>query len=205
MENLDQITQLLDRYWEGESSLEDERRLKAYFNSGSVDPSLRRFEPLFKALKAEQAVHYAKTAALAPMSASPVKRRYFSAAAAVALLLAAGAWYFNQSTPGNTIANTEQQQPEKVENPVRVETKSLEQPDKLVQAETKTNGPKLIKKRQNKPKQEEISSEEAEKAWLEVKAALALVSSKINKGKKEAVKGAEHLDLDKHLKIKSAG
>ena len=38
-----QIAELLDRYWEGETSLDEERQLKAYFASGDVD---ERFQVL---------------------------------------------------------------------------------------------------------------------------------------------------------------
>jgi nitroimidazol reductase NimA-like FMN-containing flavoprotein (pyridoxamine 5'-phosphate oxidase superfamily) len=46
---------------------------------------------------------------------------------------------------------------------------------------------------------------EAEKAYAEVKAALALVSSKLNKGRTEAAKNLNHLEsLDKVFKKKKS-
>ena len=42
-------------------------------------------------------------------------------------------------------------------------------------------------------------------AMEEIKAALALISSKIGKGRREAAKGAEHLDAVDKIFKKSAG
>ena len=47
------IDTLLDRYWEGECTLEEERQLKAYF-SGPVAPEHRKYAPLFQAIASEQ-------------------------------------------------------------------------------------------------------------------------------------------------------
>ena len=47
------IDTLLDRYWEGECTLEEERQLKAYF-SGPVAPDHRKYTPLFQAIASEQ-------------------------------------------------------------------------------------------------------------------------------------------------------
>ena len=41
------INQLLDKYWAGESTLEDEKNLAAYFSSGQVDEAFKPFKPLF--------------------------------------------------------------------------------------------------------------------------------------------------------------
>ncbi|MEY4203699.1 MAG: hypothetical protein RL013_1402, partial [Bacteroidota bacterium] len=32
------ISELLERYWEGETTLSEERELKAYFNKGTIYP-----------------------------------------------------------------------------------------------------------------------------------------------------------------------
>ena len=41
------INQLLDKYWAGESTLEDEKYLATYFDSGQVDEAFKPFKPLF--------------------------------------------------------------------------------------------------------------------------------------------------------------
>ncbi len=44
------IKNLLDRYFAGETSLEDEQQLREYFSSDEVDPKLDVFKPLFRVL-----------------------------------------------------------------------------------------------------------------------------------------------------------
>lgn len=39
--------QLIDRYLEGDTSLEEESQLRAYFNSPQIDPSLKSVQPMF--------------------------------------------------------------------------------------------------------------------------------------------------------------
>jgi hypothetical protein len=47
-----EIRILLDKYFEGESSLAEEQRLRTYFNEDVVDPDLKPFQPLFQYLHA---------------------------------------------------------------------------------------------------------------------------------------------------------
>ncbi|MBK8492381.1 MAG: hypothetical protein IPL49_16215 [Saprospirales bacterium] len=48
------IQKLLDKYFEGETSLEEEASLKRYFQGKDVDPSFRAFQPLFQFLESER-------------------------------------------------------------------------------------------------------------------------------------------------------
>jgi len=43
----EQIKQLLENYWTGESSLEEERALKTFFSENSIPEELRKYKPLF--------------------------------------------------------------------------------------------------------------------------------------------------------------
>jgi len=45
---------LLDKYWTGESSLEEEKMIYAYFKSGTIDPDLIEFAPLFGYFNSEK-------------------------------------------------------------------------------------------------------------------------------------------------------
>ena len=47
------IDNLLDKYWNGESSLQDEKDLRAYFLSDSVDEEYQDLIPLFSYFEAE--------------------------------------------------------------------------------------------------------------------------------------------------------
>ncbi len=49
-----EIKSLLDKYFEGESSLEEEAQLKAYFNGAGVAPEFLPFQPLFQFFEAEK-------------------------------------------------------------------------------------------------------------------------------------------------------
>lgn len=42
------IKSLLDKYWEGETSLQDENELKMYFSSNQVDEKLKPYKSLFQ-------------------------------------------------------------------------------------------------------------------------------------------------------------
>lgn len=48
------IKALLDKYWEGETSLEEEQVLRRYFNEEQVAKDLEAFRPLFLYLKQEK-------------------------------------------------------------------------------------------------------------------------------------------------------
>ncbi|MEO1261863.1 MAG: hypothetical protein AAFZ15_23875 [Bacteroidota bacterium] len=50
------MAELLEKYFAGETSIEEETRLKAYFNGGQVDPALQQYQPLFQYFNQEQAV-----------------------------------------------------------------------------------------------------------------------------------------------------
>lgn len=41
------INQLLDRYWRGETSLEEENILRAFFSQEDIPAELKRYQPLF--------------------------------------------------------------------------------------------------------------------------------------------------------------
>ncbi|MFN4256692.1 MAG: hypothetical protein ACK4Q5_16950 [Saprospiraceae bacterium] len=152
--NYEQITALLERYWEGETSLEEERALKAYFAQPNVDARLQKFAPLFGAIRAEQSVQMIDSQKVVPMRASLGGRIFrYSAAASIALLLAAGTWWYAHP------------------------------PQPKVDVAT-----------------QEDTFDDPEQAAAEIKAALALVSSKMRKGKKEAAKGLQKMEaVDKFI------
>ncbi len=50
------IHSLLDKYWEGATSLKEEAQLRTYFNRSDVPEELESFKPLFQFFKQEQAV-----------------------------------------------------------------------------------------------------------------------------------------------------
>ena len=213
MKDFSDIQILLDRYWEGETTLEEERRLKTYFASGEVNERLLAFTPLFQALREEQSVQYAKTKT-APLKPVLYTWQKLAAAASVALLLTAGLWWWNNgenpareqiaqqpSTQQKSLPRQENPdlQSVAVENTERPEASKLSVPIKKVAAKHPKTAPAL-------PKTVDEIDPETEQAMEEIKAALALVSSKLKKGKQEAAKGAIYLEnVDKVFKKKSEG
>jgi cytoskeletal protein RodZ len=197
MHNFNDIHALLEKYWEGETTLEEERALKAYFAEGAPDERLRPYAPLFQALREEQAVQLAKSKVV-PLRPQAYNWQRWAAAASVALLLGAGWWMFSKE-PAAALA-TDEKQEVKTTQPIE---KQLVESEKLASAAEVS--PKAAqppsKKKSARPRPKLNPEEEA--AMAEIKAALALVSSKIGKGRREAAKGATHLEsMDKIFKKK---
>ncbi len=59
---VEEIKILLDKYFEGESSLQDEALLNEYFNGNDVDADLKQFQPLFRFFKVEKEILLSETA-----------------------------------------------------------------------------------------------------------------------------------------------
>lgn len=147
------IHQILDKYWEGETSLEEEQTLRSYFNSDAVSDELKQFSPLFQYLNEEETSTLSEAfdqqlmekLKMQPHRAKAINvRQWLSRAAAIALIIFAG--FAIQHTLNN---------------------ENDQQADIWEENETMT----------------------PEEAWIQTKAALELVSRKLNKGSKSAKKG----------------
>ncbi len=167
--NYAKISTLLDQFWEGETSLDEEVFLKKYFQETSeneVDERLRKFRPYFLALKIESEIGYKTTgktvnlhARTRPDGAAGWRFSIFryAAAAAVVGLLAVGTWWWTHREDQKQVATVNQ-------------------------------------------KMYEDTFDNPEDAAAEIKAALALVSKKMRKGKTEATKGLKKLgDVEKFI------
>lgn len=225
MKNIREIDALLERYWEGETTLEEERALKAYFASGEVNERHRSVAPLFRALREEQSLQLAaRIIPVAPLRVQRFSWHGWAAAASVALLLTAGLWWALRETPvQQRVAQqmtVEQPQNAAQENPAQTQmneedkTGLVAETKPLASTEKKTVRPKKHIAAPARVPSADKPDPEAEQAMQEIKAALALVSSKLNKGKREAAKGAVQLEnvdkifienVDRVFKIKSEG
>lgn len=81
------IEQLLNKYFEGETTCEEERRLRRFFAEGLVPEHLEMYRPLFAFFEAEQAEH------ATPRKKTKTFRQYLTyslGAAAATLLLIVG-------------------------------------------------------------------------------------------------------------------
>ncbi len=202
----EQINALLEKYWDGESSLDEERALKAYFASGQVDERLRNVAPLFAALRADSAVELQRNPAV-PFAPGPAAtwRRWAVAAASAALLVMAGWWWM--SRPVDPVGLPPVAETPRPLTPEKAAPQA-EQPATIAQETPQPEKP--VAKRHRKPNVRPSGpaaiDPEAEQAMEEIKAALALVSSKINKGKREASKNLHEIEtIDKIIKKPSAG
>ncbi len=91
------IKKLLDKYWEGETSIAEESQLRDYFNQEEVEASLKEYKALFVYVKQEQAIKISNDfeanlkAHLAIEEKAPAKKRqlnfYILRAAAAAIFI----------------------------------------------------------------------------------------------------------------------
>jgi hypothetical protein len=200
--NYAQIAALLDKYWEGETSLQEEQQLKQYFRTGPIDPRLQPLAPMFQTLDAEKQVML-PTSIQMQAKVRVLPWRTWAAAASVALVLTAGGWWFmHKPIENQTFAVT----PPPTSVQPLYPTPTTPQTDPIPSPQHKPG--KILKRfkglfahQENRLTKKERA--EADKAMHEVKAALALVSSKLNRGRSEASKNLNHLEtIDKIFKKK---
>ena len=94
--NQEQLHRLIDLYFEGLTSLEEEQRLRDYFTSSDVDPDFRLYQPMFQYFEEERG------AQAEPDRGRPetqrrgliIRRMGLVAAACAAVLIAVGVWVY---------------------------------------------------------------------------------------------------------------
>lgn len=95
------IKKLLDRYFEGASSIKEEQLLKTYFTSNNIDSEFEEFKHLFAFFAHEKQIKTSSSFEL-PSIRKPAKTVQLRArrwAAAAILVLSISSWYFmNNST-----------------------------------------------------------------------------------------------------------
>ncbi len=95
--NKSQIDQLLEKYWNVESTLQEEKQLKQYFSSGNIDSSHQQHAHLFQYLKSEAELESDRSLELTEESIRDQEskvitfnfRKFMSFAAAFIFLIAA--------------------------------------------------------------------------------------------------------------------
>lgn len=101
------IKALLDKYWEGETSLEEEQVLRRYFNEEQVAKDLEAFRPLFLYLKQEK--QQSSTQSFEQL-VQPTNVRFLwlktaiAAASIVLVLLLGGLVYQENNRPAHKLA-----------------------------------------------------------------------------------------------------
>lgn len=161
------IQALLDKYWEAQTSIEEEKILKNYFNQSDIDTRLKEFQPLFQHFELEKEVSVSdgfEDRLLSQISEKPdtkviqLKSWYYRIASAAAILLICFTAYFLQQY--------EPMQPSKKGATVIV----LD------------------------------DAENAEEAYAKVKAALMIVSAKMNKGNQATKQSIGKLNVLQKIK-----
>lgn len=206
MKHISDMRTLLDRYWDGETTLEEERRIKAFFAAAGNDlpEEFRQEAKWFNVLQHEKSV-------LAPgihrVAFASRRMWWYGIAAAVAVVIcAAGMWWrfglpqpservVQHPSPGKNISR------EIPEPPVvaSVPEPALETASSVPVAQARIRKPLPVK---SQP--EGDTCDDPEQALAEIRAALALVSSKINKSKETLDKGLQEVDhVDILLKRKN--
>lgn len=141
------IDHLLDKYWEGESSLEDEKILKQYFLSSDVAAEHEAFKELFVFFDSESQIKYpTDSQTVENKSESTVKvrtlsiRKYMYAVAAV-LVLAIGSIFVVKNLNKDIQPKETYSQVQEIEDPeeaLRVTKQALALLSKKLNSSTKT-------------------------------------------------------------------
>ncbi len=219
------IAVLLERYFEGETTLVEERELKQYFESSQVDAQFQAIAPLFQTLSAAQLEaapkHIGNTTrpAVSPLRVAFNSRTWYRAAAAAVLvgMIATAVWRLSNNVV--TTVGTISQTNDTAVPATNVPTMTVPSPATIL-AETAIVQAIPEKKVAAKPRrravqqqatpipeaavvvvqqEQEYTEEDAQKALEELKAALVLVSSKMNKGTKDASKSFGKVNVDQYF------
>lgn len=90
---LDRIEQLLEKYFEAETSISEEKQLKEYFSSSDIAPHLEQYKSIFSYAVQEKQEQFRATISLTPKKRKNVV--WISIAASVMVLLGVSVVTFN--------------------------------------------------------------------------------------------------------------
>ncbi|WP_298224433.1 hypothetical protein [Flavobacterium sp.] len=87
------IETLLEKYFEGETTIAEENELKRYFSSETVAPHLQQYQALFGYYATEKSQNFERELPLQQSKKSQIK--WISIAASIVVLLGVGIYAFN--------------------------------------------------------------------------------------------------------------
>lgn len=93
--DLHTVNILLEKYFEGTTTISEEKQLKAYFTSNDVAPHLAHYRDVFGYFKTEKEIKFDKKLPLQPRKTKTVK--WISIAASLALLSGTVWWVSNSN------------------------------------------------------------------------------------------------------------
>lgn len=194
------IDQLLERYFEGDTSVAEERQLKAYFQNSEVAPEHRQYAPMF-VFFARESQKTAPEKAVTKPKVIHFPAGYWKkmlAAACLTGVVAAGVWWYAPGPTGTESKGLAVHTTIPENSKTLNDTPSVEQ---VPQSEPSKNTGKKHKRANTKQvamagvSNSPVSKEEAEKAAAEVKAILEFVSGKLNKGAKKGTKDLQKVEI----------
>ncbi len=98
---LHKIEKLLEHYFEGNSSTDDEKLLKDYFSSSNVAQHLKQYQPLFGFFQEAKQETFTQQITLKTKKRNSVK--WLSIAASLAVLIGAGLYLFTNNDGENQV------------------------------------------------------------------------------------------------------
>lgn len=120
---LRQIEILLEKYFEGETTLQEEKELKAYFSSSEVAPQLESYTPMFANFQKQKEIQFTKALPLQPRKQNHVK--WIGVAASLVALFGTLLYFNSEKTSDDlgTFSNPEEafRETQKALNMVSVE------------------------------------------------------------------------------------
>ena len=127
------INDLLEKYWEGETTVEEENLIKSYFQKGDVAPEHQAFLPLFTFFNEQNNIHYTipdeniiaqKGRNSTPVIGLPSSKKWIYAVAAVFGLITAS-WFLFRPSSDTTSTTAYVNEIEDPEEAYRVTMKAL--------------------------------------------------------------------------------
>ena len=91
------VEQLLEQYFQGETTIAEERQLKAYFSSNDVAPHLAKYQSLFGYFETQKGTQFEQKLPLQTRKQSTVK--WMGIAASFVVLFGLATFYFYPSEP----------------------------------------------------------------------------------------------------------
>jgi hypothetical protein len=101
---LDKIENILEKYFQGETSIAEENQLKEYFSSSDVAQHLEQYKPIFGYFSQ---VKQQKSTQEIPLKTKKRNVAWISIAASVVVLLGIGTYYFAGEKTTQVVAQSE--------------------------------------------------------------------------------------------------
>ena len=91
------VEQLLEKYFQGETTIAEEKQLKAYFSSNDVAPHLAKYQSLFGYFEKQKETQFEQKLPLQPRKQNNVK--WIGIAASFVVLFGLATFYYYPSEP----------------------------------------------------------------------------------------------------------